>query len=104
MTFLNRMTPGQRGRVVGFTNDSPITRRLLELGLVPGRSVFYLRDAPLRDPMEIMIGLTCLSLRHAEAALVTMEVEDQSVTEADEQPDSGFQRSRHRRQNRRHMR
>ncbi len=76
MTNLNKMNPGQRGRVVGFTEDNPITRRLLELGLVPGRAVTYLRNAPLQDPMEVQIGVNRLSLRHSEAALVTVELED----------------------------
>ncbi|MFQ5454499.1 MAG: ferrous iron transport protein A [Candidatus Zixiibacteriota bacterium] len=45
------------------------------MGLVPGRIVTYLRNAPFRDPMEIQIGCCCLSLRHAEASLVTVELE-----------------------------
>jgi len=75
MTPLSKMVPGQRGTVTGFTVDSRISRRLLELGVVPGRSVIYLRNAPLRDPMEIQIGPCCLSLRHAEASLVTVKLE-----------------------------
>ena len=76
MTPLSKMSPGQRGRVTGFTVDSKISRRLLELGIVPGRSVVYLRNAPLRDPMEIQVGSCCLSLRRSEASLVTVKVEE----------------------------
>ena len=76
MTYLDRMKPGQKGTVIGFTDDSPVARRLLELGLVPGRSVTYLRDAPFRDPMEVQIGHCCLSLRHAEAGLVAVELDE----------------------------
>lgn len=76
MTFLDKLSPGQRGKIVGYTDDGPLARRLMELGLMPGNSVHYLRDAPLRDPMEIKIGSSCLSLRHSEASLVTIEVED----------------------------
>ncbi len=75
MTPLSKMVPGQRGTVTGFTVDSKLSRRLLELGVVPGRSVIYLRNAPLRDPMEIQIGPCCLSLRHAEASLITVKLE-----------------------------
>ena len=75
MTPLSRMNPGQKGTVVGFTDDSRISRRLLELGVVPGRPVIYLRNAPLRDPMEVQVGSCCLSLRRSEASLVTVEVE-----------------------------
>jgi len=76
MTYLDRMQPGQRGKVVGFLDDSPIARRLVELGVVPGEYLEYLRNAPLRDPLEIRIGASFLSLRRAEASLVAVEVED----------------------------
>ena len=76
MTYLDKMIPGQMARIVGFSGDSPIIRRLTELGLTPGRRVKYLRNAPLRDPLEIEVGPCCLSLRHSEASLVAVEVED----------------------------
>lgn len=74
MTFLSKMAPGQRGRIVGFSHESPVARRLIELGLIPGRELVYLRNAPLADPMEIQIGQCCLSLRHSEAAMVAVEL------------------------------
>jgi ferrous iron transport protein A len=76
MTYLDKLVPGQIGRVVGFIGDSPIVRRLAELGVVPGRRIRYLRNAPLQDPMEIEIGTSCLSLRHSEASLVLIELEE----------------------------
>ncbi len=76
MTFLDKLTPGQTAKVVGFTDDSPIVRRLTELGLVPGRTVKYLRNAPLKDPLQLQVGTSSLSMRHSEASLVTVEVED----------------------------
>ncbi len=75
MTYLSKMTPGQKGRVVGFCSECRVTRRLMELGILPGRDIVYLRNAPLRDPMEVQIGECCLSLRHAEASLITVEVD-----------------------------
>lgn len=76
MTYLDKLTPGQKGRVVGYTDDSRLTRRLMEMGLMPGNEVEYLRDAPLRDPIEIQVGSSCLSLRHSEASLVSIEIEE----------------------------
>lgn len=76
MTYLDKLTPGQTARVVGFTEDSPIARRLAELGLVPGRQIRYLRNAPLRDPLQLQVGNCSLSMRHAEASLISVEVED----------------------------
>ncbi|MDX9857104.1 MAG: FeoA family protein [candidate division Zixibacteria bacterium] len=76
MTVLSKLTPGQRARVVGYAEDSPLVRRLTELGLIPGREIRYVRNAPLRDPLEIQIGASYLSLRHADASLVAVELED----------------------------
>ncbi len=76
MTYLDKMSPGQKARVVGFANDGPIARRLVEMGIMPGRLLLYVRDAPLRDPLEIKIGNSFLSLRRSEASLVAVELED----------------------------
>jgi ferrous iron transport protein A len=76
MTSLYILTPGQTARVVGYKRDCPICRRLAELGLVPGRQIKYLRNAPLQDPLQIQIGSGSLSLRHAQAALIAVELDD----------------------------
>lgn len=76
MTFLDKLAPGQSARVVGFKGDCPICRRLAELGLTPGRQIKYLRDAPLKDPLQLQIGSGSLTLRHAQAALVAVELDD----------------------------
>jgi ferrous iron transport protein A len=76
MTCLDKLTPGQCARVVGYCTDGPICRRLAELGLTPGREIRYLRNAPLRDPLQIQIGSGSLSLRHEQAALVMVEIEE----------------------------
>lgn len=74
MTCLDKMIPGQTGTVAEYKSDGPLTRRLTELGLVPGREVTFLRHAPLRDPMEVQVGSSFLALRRAEASLVAVEL------------------------------
>lgn len=76
MTYLDKLTPGQKARILGYTQDTPLSRRLTELGLIPGREITYLRNAPLRDPLEIQVGASFLSLRHTDASLVAVELED----------------------------
>ena len=76
MTYLDKLHPGQSARVIGYRIDGPVSRRLAELGLTPGRQIRYLRDAPLRDPLQIQIGGHSLSLRHEQAALVMVELEE----------------------------
>ena len=76
MTYLNLMVPGQSGRVIGFSDDTKVVRRLYELGVQPGRSVVYLRNAPFRDPLEIRVGSNLITLRKTEASLVAVELDE----------------------------
>ena len=69
---LNKIHVGQSVRIVSVA-DSVAGRRLVEMGVYPGRTVSMLRSAPLRDPIEYMVGCCRLSLRSAEAALVLVE-------------------------------
>ncbi|MBU8934249.1 MAG: ferrous iron transport protein A [candidate division Zixibacteria bacterium] len=76
MTYLNMMVPGQKGRVVGFSDDTKLVRRLYELGIQPGRSIVYLRNAPFSDPLEVRVGSNLITLRKTEASLVAVELDE----------------------------
>jgi len=73
---LDKMNPGQEGTVSAIKPHSPLSRRLFEMGVVPGRHVVCLRSAPLRDPVAFQVGSTCLSLRRSEASLVSVDIVD----------------------------
>jgi Fe2+ transport system protein FeoA len=73
-TSLDKMNPGQEVMVTGVELHSPLHRRLLELGVVPGRHVVCLRSSLFRDPIAFQFGSTCLSLRRSEASLVTVDI------------------------------
>ena len=47
-------------------------RRLMELGLVPGTEVRFVKVAPLGDPMEIEVRGCRLSVRRDEAAEILL--------------------------------
>jgi ferrous iron transport protein A len=49
---------------------SPVSRRLLDLGFVPGTRVRVLRRAPLGDPTVYELRGTQLCLRRSEAVRV----------------------------------
>lgn len=74
-TTLDRMLPGQAGHVVEVDAQSSLGRRLLELGLVPGRRARMLRAAPFGDPIEIELPNSYLTLRRYEASLVRIALE-----------------------------
>ncbi len=64
---LDRLAPGERGRIARIDAEPSITRRLMELGLVPGTDVEMVRTAPLGDPLEVAVRGLHLSLRRSEA-------------------------------------
>jgi Mn-dependent transcriptional regulator len=71
---LDALLPGEKARIVKIEGkSSPIKRRMLEMGLVPGVAVEMERIAPLNDPIELRIGDYHLSLRREEAALLLVE-------------------------------
>ena len=54
-------------------NNGELQSRLYALGLYPGVKVEVLRFAPVGDPMQIRVGSTLLSIRKAEAELISVE-------------------------------
>ena len=65
--------PGAAARVIAVGDDAPT--RVLEMGVLPGVRVEVVRLAPLGDPMDVRVRGFHLSLRRAEAASVTVEIE-----------------------------
>ena len=74
-TILKKLSEAKRGeqyRVVS-VDEGTSGRRLVEMGVYPGRTITLVRHAPLRDPIEYEIGESLLSMRACEAELVSIE-------------------------------
>lgn len=71
-TTLDRLPPGQSARVTAVSDVGHRATRLMEMGLLPGVAVRLTRLAPLGDPIDIQVRGYHLSLRAAEAKLVTV--------------------------------
>ncbi|MDQ2083133.1 FeoA family protein [Xanthobacteraceae bacterium Astr-EGSB] len=67
---LDDLRPGETGRVVTLHGGGAVRRRLLDMGIVPGAEVEVVRNAPLRDPIEIRVGNSFIVLRRGEAARI----------------------------------
>ena len=67
---LTEMEPGQKGIVDGFSGEEKDRYRLMEMGLLPGTEIRFVRRAPLGDPLEVEIRGFHLSLRIQEAASI----------------------------------
>jgi Fe2+ transport system protein FeoA len=70
---LDRLTPGQRGRVVSLAGEPRLLQRLMEMGLLEGDEVEVLAVAPLGDPLEVRLRDYRLSLRREDAAGVEVQ-------------------------------
>ena len=67
------LKPGQRARVVGFAASNPLTQRIMQLGLIAGAILTFVRAAPGGDPIEINVFGYSLSLRKSEARMILVE-------------------------------
>ena len=67
------LEPGADARVAAVDAETPIGKRLLDLGFVPGTAVRVLRRAPLGDPVEYELRGYRLCLRRTEAQRVQVE-------------------------------
>ena len=66
---------GDVGVVKRVGGEGKVKRRLFDMRITPGAEAKMRKRAPLGDPIEITIRGYELTLRRAEAACVTMEVE-----------------------------
>lgn len=55
--------------------DAPLSKRLAEMGCVPGTLIRLEFKAPAGDPMAFNVEGYMLGLRKSEAALITVEVQ-----------------------------
>ena len=62
--------PGATVEICCLDGDGPISRRLAEMGFIPGTMVEVLRRAPLHDPIEFQLRGYLVSLRREEACRV----------------------------------
>lgn len=63
---------GQTRTVLSVRGEDAITRRLMEMGVIPGVSVRMVKAAPFGDPVEINVRGYSLALRRREAETVEL--------------------------------
>ena len=64
---------GESRTVLSVRGENLVTRRLMEMGLVPGVAVRMVKSAPFGDPLEINVRGYSLALRRNEAESVELE-------------------------------
>jgi Fe2+ transport system protein FeoA len=73
---LDTFVIGESGIVKVVDGERRIKRRLFDMGITNGAEIFLRKKAPLGDPIEVNVRGYELTLRKAEASLVTLEVKD----------------------------
>ncbi len=72
-TSLDKMKPGQKGKIVRVRGAGAVSRRLVDMGVVRGTTVEVIKVAPLGDPIEVKLKGYNLSLRKEEATGISVE-------------------------------
>jgi ferrous iron transport protein A len=67
MMTLTNLPIGAKAKVVAVNGNNAVTKRLMEMGVVPGVSVRVIKSAPFGDPLEIRVRGYHLAMRKSEA-------------------------------------
>ena len=72
---LANLRVGAKGRVVSVSDETTVSRRLLEMGITPGAVVRVVKNAPFGCPIEIRVRNSHLALRRSEANSIIVNLE-----------------------------
>ena len=71
---LDQVNAGGQARVVSISGSGRISKRLMEMGVVPGIVITVVKSAPFGDPVQIRLLGYSMAVRRSEAQAVTVEV------------------------------
>lgn len=63
---------GETVKVVKLTGEGAVKRRIMDMGITKGVEIYVRKVAPLGDPIEITVRGYELSLRKADAEMITV--------------------------------
>lgn len=73
MKTLKDIRVGQTAKVVKLNGEGPVKRRIMDMGITKGVSVYVRKVAPLGDPVEVTVRGYELSVRKADAEMIAVE-------------------------------
>lgn len=73
MKTLRQVNIGETVKVVKLHGEGAVKRRIMDMGLTKGVEVYVRKVAPLGDPIEVTVRGYELSLRKADAEMITVE-------------------------------
>lgn len=73
MKTLKDIKVGETSKVLKINGEGKIKRRIMDMGITKGTSIYVRKVAPLGDPIEITVRGYELSLRKDDAEMLEME-------------------------------
>ena len=73
MKTLKEVPCGQTVKVTKLNGEGPVKRRIMDMGITKGTSIFVRKVAPLGDPVEITVRGYELSIRKGDAENILVE-------------------------------
>ncbi len=70
MRTLKTINCGETVTVVKLNGEGAIKRRIMDMGITKGTSIYVRKVAPLGDPLEVTVRGYELSLRKADAEMI----------------------------------
>lgn len=61
---------GTTAKVIKVIGDTVVSKRLMEMGVIPGVSVTVIKTAPFGDPIEVSVRGYHLAMRRSEAEAI----------------------------------
>ena len=86
---LDKLAPGESGRIRKVLGKGPVRRRLVDMGLTNGVVIEMIKISPLGDPVEYRLRGYHLSLRRSEAKFIEVELIDSSISHNEFKPSFG---------------
>lgn len=71
---LRTLNVNQQARIVAIRSHGEISRRLRDMGLIPGTLLTVIGRAPLKDPVAVRVRDFTLTLRNNEADTILVEI------------------------------
>ncbi len=73
MQTLKEIACGQTVTVKKLSGDGPVKRRIMDMGITKGITIYVRKVAPLGDPIEVTVRGYELSLRKVDAEMIEVE-------------------------------
>lgn len=73
MRTMRDVKVGETVNIVKLTGEGAVKRRIMDMGITKGISVYVRKVAPLGDPIEVTVRDYELSLRKADAQMILVD-------------------------------